>query len=62
MTDLFLPLVADYGLYIVFGVVFLSCFAVPTPSSPVMLVAGGFAAAGDLLLWAVGSAALVAAI
>ena len=62
MTDLLLSLIADYGLYIVFGVVMLSCFAVPTPSSPVMLVAGGFAAAGDLVLWAVGGAALAGAI
>lgn len=62
MTDAVLALIADYGLYIVFGVVFLSCWAIPTPSSPVMLAAGGFAAAGDLILWMVGGTAVLAAI
>ncbi len=62
MTDLLLPLIVDYGLYIIGIVIFVSCLAVPTPSSPMMLVAGGFAAAGDLVLSAVYLTAFFAAI
>lgn len=50
MTDLIFGLVADYGTAVVFVVTFLSCLALPVPSSLLMLSAGGFAATGDLSL------------
>ncbi len=53
MSDTILALVVDYGVPIVFCVTFLSCLAVPVPSSLLMLAAGGFAATGDLSLAAV---------
>ncbi len=62
MTDLVLALVADYGVLIVFCVTFLSCLALPVPSSLLMLVSGGFAATGDLALAAVASAAFGGAV
>ena len=62
MTDLILALVADYGVLIVFCVTFLSCLALPVPSSLLMLVSGGFAATGDLSLAAVASAAFGGAV
>ncbi len=48
MIDTVLALVPAYGLYIVTGATFLSCLAVPIPSSLIMLTAGAFVAAGDL--------------
>ena len=48
-----MSLIADYGVGIVFCVTFLSCLALPVPSSLLMLAAGGFAATGDLSLTAV---------
>jgi len=48
MTDLILTLAADYGVPLLFSVTFLSCLALPVPSSLLMLASGGFAAAGDL--------------
>lgn len=53
MSDLILALVVDYGVPIVFCVTFLSCLAIPVPSSLLMMTAGGFAATGDLSLIAV---------
>ena len=51
MTEFFLGLIPDYGLYVVFCSVLLAGFAIPVPSSMVVLAAGGFAAVGDLNLW-----------
>ena len=48
MIDAILSAVPVYGLWIVAGATFLSCLAVPIPSSLVMLTAGAFVAAGDL--------------
>lgn len=48
MMDMVLGLVPIYGLYIVGWATFLSCLAVPIPSSLVMLTAGAFVASGDL--------------
>lgn len=48
MIDTVLKLVPVYGLYIVSLSTFLSCLALPIPSSLVMLTAGAFVAAGDL--------------
>lgn len=58
MSDTLLGLVADYGLVAVFLAAFLSCLAIPVPTSLVMLGAGALAASGDLLLWQVALAAL----
>jgi membrane-associated protein len=62
MNDAFLGLVAVYGLPVVFVATFLSCLAVPVPTSLVMLAAGAFAASGDLSLWQVVAAAYAGAI
>ncbi len=51
MTDWLLALVPQYGLWLLAATTFLSCLALPFPASILMLTAGGFAAAGDLLLW-----------
>lgn len=62
MSDFILALVADYGVPIVFCVTFLSCLALPVPSSLLMLASGGFAATGDLSLAAVLGAAFTGAV
>lgn len=62
MTDLVFELLADYGVVIVFCVTFLSCLAVPIPSSLLMLASGGFAATGDLNLAAVALGAFCGAV
>ena len=50
MTDQIIALVPTYGLTLLALIVFLSCLALPVPSSLVMLTSGSFAAAGDLAL------------
>ena len=50
MTETLMNLVPLYGLYIVGIATFLSCLAMPIPSSLIMLTAGAFSAAGDLSL------------
>lgn len=62
MSDIILALVVDYGVPIVSCITFLSCLAVPVPSSLLMLAAGGFAATGDLSLIAVVAAAFCGAV
>ena len=62
LTDRFLALVPTCGLWLLGLVTFMACLALPVPCSVVMLTAGGFAAAGDLVLWEVSSAALFGAI
>ncbi|WP_377506215.1 DedA family protein [Octadecabacter sp. R77987] len=62
VADFVLGLVADYGVRIVFIVTFLSCLALPVPSSLLMLASGGFAATGDLSLAAVAAAAFSGAV
>lgn len=59
MIDTFLALVPDYGLLLVFSVVFLACLAIPLPASMLVLAAGSFAAAGDLVLWQVLAATFI---
>ncbi|MCX7890265.1 MAG: VTT domain-containing protein [Rhodobacteraceae bacterium] len=61
-TEWVLAAVPTYGPWLVALVTFLSCLALPVPASIVMLVAGGFAAAGDLALWQVAAAALAGAV
>lgn len=58
MTDWLLALVPTYGLWLLALTTFLACLALPVPCSIMMLTAGGFAAAGDLVLWQVVAAAL----
>lgn len=62
MTDWLLALVPTYGLWLLAAVTFTSCLALPVPCSVIMLTAGGFAAAGDLILWQVIAAALGGAV
>jgi membrane-associated protein len=62
MTDLILTLVTDYGVAIVFCVTFFSYFALPVPSSLLMITSGGFAATGDLVLSTVFIAAFTGAV
>lgn len=62
MTEAVLALVPLYGLGLIAVATFLSCLAVPMPASLVMLSAGGFAAAGDLVLWQTMLAAWLGAI
>ncbi len=51
MTDWLLGLVPQYGLWLLAATTFFSCLALPFPASILMLTAGGFVAAGDLVLW-----------
>lgn len=51
MTAWLLALVPQYGLWLLAATTFLSCLALPIPASILMLTAGGFASAGDLVLW-----------
>lgn len=53
MIDTLLAMVPLYGLYLVAAVVAVSCLAIPLPSSMLVMASGGFAAAGDLVLWQV---------
>jgi membrane protein DedA with SNARE-associated domain len=53
MTDILLLWVSEYGLVVITLATFLSCFALPMPSSLMMMAGGAFAAAGDLVLWQV---------
>ena len=62
MTDTVLTLIADYGVIILFCVTFLSCLALPVPSSLLMLASGSFAATGDLDLIEVAFAAFIGAV
>lgn len=51
MTDWLLALVPQYGLWLLAATTFCSCLALPLPASILMMTAGGFVAAGDLVLW-----------
>ncbi|MCL1628269.1 VTT domain-containing protein [Roseibaca sp. V10] len=51
MTETLFALVSSYGLWVVAASAFLSCLALPIPTSAVMLGAGAFAASGDFVLW-----------
>lgn len=62
MTDFLYALVADWGTVALALVTFLSCLAIPVPSSMMMLAAGAFVASGDLDLIPVAAAALAGAI
>lgn len=62
MTEAVFGLVTDYGAYVIFVSAFLSCLALPIPTSLMMLTGGAFVAAGDLNIWTVGMAAYVGAV
>ncbi|UWQ15725.1 DedA family protein [Aliiroseovarius sp. M344] len=62
MTDAVFALLSTYGPWVVFASAFLSCLAVPIPTSLMMLAGGAFAAAGDLALTNVVSAAFAGAV
>ena len=57
MTETLLGLVPTYGVWLVLIALPLSCLALPVPSSMLVMIAGGFAAAGDMVLWQVQLAA-----
>ena len=62
MTDSLLALVPEHGVLVLFLATFLSCLAVPIPSSLLMLAAGAFVASGDLAALPVAAAALGGAV
>lgn len=62
MSEALLALVPQYGMALVFLATFLSCLAIPMPSSLIMLSAGAFAAGGDLSLTTIVIAAFTGAI
>lgn len=62
MTEWMLAQVADWGALALAIVTFLSCLAIPVPSSMMMLTAGAFAASGDLPLTPAAAAALGGAV
>jgi membrane protein DedA with SNARE-associated domain len=62
MTDLLLLWVSDYGLLVISLATLLSCFALPMPSSLMMMAGGAFAATGDLVLWQVCLGAYIGAV
>ena len=51
MTDTLLALIPTYGIWLILASVMLSCLALPIPSSIMLMVAGGFSAAGDFAFW-----------
>lgn len=53
MTDTIFALVTTWGALVIFASSFLSCLALPIPTSLMMLSGGAFVAAGDLALWQV---------
>ncbi len=62
MTDTAFALIANYGVVVLFCVTFLSCLALPVPSSILMLASGSFAATGDLSIYNVAIAAFCGAV
>ncbi len=62
LTETLFALVSGYGPVIIAAATYLSCLAVPIPSSFVMLAGGAFVASGDLGLAAVAGAAFGGAV
>ncbi|HHB81004.1 MAG TPA: DedA family protein [Aliiroseovarius sp.] len=50
MSETLIGLIPQYGAALLFLATFLSCLALPVPSSLIMLTGGAFAAGGDLSL------------
>lgn len=53
MTETVFALLASWGPWAVFALAFLSCLALPIPTSLMILTGGAFIAAGDLGPWGV---------
>lgn len=62
MTETIFALVTDYGALVIFASAFLSCLALPIPTSLMMLTGGAFVASADLSLLAVVAAAFGGAV
>ncbi|MEM8631754.1 MAG: DedA family protein [Pseudomonadota bacterium] len=62
MNDAAFQLVSAYGVWIVFVATFLSCLALPIPTSFVMLAGGAFVASGDMEMVPTVLAAFVGAV
>ncbi len=62
MTEAIFSLVTQYGAIVIFASAFLSCLALPIPTSIMMLTGGAFVASGDLTLWTVSFAAFAGAV
>ncbi|WP_226782363.1 DedA family protein [Oceaniglobus trochenteri] len=62
MTDALADLVIHHGVLLVLAATFLSCLAVPVPTSLIMLSAGAFSAGDDLSLTLCALAALAGAL
>lgn len=60
--DTLIAMVPHYGLWIVLAATYLSCLAVPVPTSLIMLTAGAFSAAGDLVLSTTAAGAFAGAV
>ena len=61
MTETVFGLVTQFGAYVIFASAFLSCLALPIPTSLMMLTGGAFVAAGDLSIIGVALAAYLGA-
>ncbi|GKY87599.1 DedA family protein [Sinisalibacter aestuarii] len=62
MSETVFSLVTDWGPWVIFASAFLSCLALPIPTSLMMLTGGAFVAAADLALWQVVAAAFAGAV
>jgi membrane-associated protein len=62
VTDTLYAMVPVHGALVLFLATFLSCLAVPFPSSLLLLAAGAFIASGDLAALPVAGAALAGAV
>ncbi len=62
MTDTLIALVPEYGIWLLAAVTFLSCLAIPVPSSIMMVAGGAFASAGDMSLFITALAAYTGAV
>jgi len=62
MNDTVFSLVSAYGPWAIFASAFLSCLALPIPTSLMMLTGGAFIAAGDLDPWPVIAGAYAGAV
>lgn len=62
MVEALFEIVSEWGVVALSAVTFLSCLALPVPSSLMMLAAGAFVASGDLELIPVAAAALGGAV
>jgi membrane protein DedA with SNARE-associated domain len=62
MSEAVFTLVSDWGPWVIFASAFLSCLALPIPTSLMMLTGGAFVAAADLALWQVLTGAFTGAV